>query len=174
MNKAALRLKHQDRRNALDPGLIEAASFRIQEKLWPKLKDASSIGIYVSMAREVQTIALIHHLLSSGKIVCVPKIVKQKMIFVQLHDFSELERSTYGILEPRSNEPYQGQIDVQVIPMLAYNDRLFRLGYGKGYYDAYLADYKGKKLGICFLENQETLLTETENDVACDEIITQA
>jgi 5-formyltetrahydrofolate cyclo-ligase len=173
MNKAALRLKHQDRRNALDPGLIEAASFRIQEKLWPKLKDAQSIGIYVSMAREVQTIAVIQQLLVSGKIVCVPKIVKHHMIFVQVHAFSELERSPYGILEPRSNEPYQGQIEVQVIPMLAYNEGLFRLGYGKGYYDTYLADFKGFKLGICFKEDREPLLEETQNDVACDEILTQ-
>lgn len=173
MNKAALRVKHQDRRNALDPGLIEAASFRIQEKLWPKLKEASSIGIYVSMAREVQTIALLQKLLALGKIVCVPKIVQQKMIFVQLRDFSELERSHYGILEPRSNEPYLGTIDIQVIPMLAFNERHFRLGYGKGYYDAYLTTYSGKKVGICFSEDLEPALTETGYDVACDEIVTE-
>ena len=68
MNKAALRQKHQGRRNALDQGLIEAASFRIQEKLWIKLQEASNIGLYVSMDREVQTIALIEKLLSLGKI----------------------------------------------------------------------------------------------------------
>jgi len=85
----------------------------------------------------------------------------------------ELKKSNYGILEPRSNTPYPGTIDIQVIPMLAFNERHFRLGYGKGYYDAYLADYSGKKVGICFSEDLEPGLTETAQDVACDEIVTE-
>ena len=95
------------------------------------------------------------------------------MIFIRLTDFSDLKKSNYGILEPRSNEPYLGDIEIQIIPMLAYNERLFRLGYGKGYYDAYLTNFKGLKLGICFSMDKDPELIEAAYDVACDEIITE-
>jgi 5-formyltetrahydrofolate cyclo-ligase len=173
MNKAALREKHRRRRKASDPVLTQAASFLLQEKLWLKLKDIQTIGIYISMDQEVQTIALIEALLKAGKTLCVPKIVNTSMIFVRLRDFSECALSAYGILEPVSSEPFVGTIDVQVVPMLAYNERKFRLGYGKGYYDTYLRDYKGLKLGICFSLDFDQDLIESKNDVALDEIMTE-
>lgn len=173
MNKAALREKHLRRRLDADPVLIQAASFSIQEKLWIRVKDKQTIGIYVSMDREVQTIALIEALLKAGKTVCVPKIVNKTMIFVRLRNFGECSVSKYGILEPLSDEPFKGTIEIQIIPMLAYNKRLFRLGYGKGYYDHYLRDFKGTKLGICFYDDYDDALIETDNDIALDEILTE-
>jgi 5-formyltetrahydrofolate cyclo-ligase len=125
------------------------------------------------MDQEVQTIALIEVLLKAGKTVCVPKIVNKTMIFVRLRNFGECSLSKYGILEPVSDEPFMGSIEVQVVPMLAYNERLFRLGYGKGYYDNYLRDFKGYKLGICFSDDADDELIETVNDVALDEILTE-
>ncbi len=172
MDKAALRQKHKDRRLNVDPKLNLAASFCIQEKLWPILKAVHCVGIYMSMKGEVQTLDLISRLLQEHKIVCVPKIIHGKMIFIRIRDFNECELSTYGILEPVSNEPYSGRIDIQIIPMLAFNERNYRLGYGKGYYDTYLRNYTGLKLGICFLSDYEPELKETQFDVKCDEILT--
>jgi 5-formyltetrahydrofolate cyclo-ligase len=174
MNKAALRLKHLDRRQKTDPVLIKAASFVIQEKLWKKINDAHTIGIYISMAHEVQTHQTIDRALKAGKIVVVPKIVDRKMIFVRLTTLDECLKSRYGILEPVSDEPYPGPIDIQVVPMLAFNGRKFRLGYGKGYYDAYLKDFTGFKLGICFQGDFDDELNESQTDIACDEILTEA
>jgi len=173
MNKAALREKHLRRRKDSDPVLTQAASFHIQEKLWIRLKDKQTIGIYVSMDKEVQTIALIEALLKAGKTVCVPKIVNTSMIFVRLRNFGDCSLSKYGSLEPISDEPFMGPIEVQVVPMLAYNERLFRLGYGKGYYDNYLRNFHGLKLGICFSDDVDHELIETDNDVALDEILTE-
>jgi len=173
MSKAELRKKHFDRRNNADPVLIQAASLRIQEKIWNKIKDAQTVGIYIAMEYEVQTMALIDRLLKAGKTVCVPKILHNTMIFVRLRNFGECATSKFGILEPVSNEPYQGPIDIHVIPMLAYNDRNYRLGYGKGYYDLYLAGYDGVKLGICFSEDHDNDLIEGGHDVPVDEILTE-
>jgi 5-formyltetrahydrofolate cyclo-ligase len=173
MNKAALREKHLRRRKDSDPVLTQAASFQLQEKLWIRLKDVQTIGIYVSMDKEVQTVALIEALMKAGKTVCVPKIVNKTMIFVRLRNFGDCTLSSYGILEPVSNEPFAGQIEVQVVPMLAFNERKFRLGYGKGYYDTYLRDFKGLKLGICFSQDYDNDLIETDYDVALDEILTE-
>jgi 5-formyltetrahydrofolate cyclo-ligase len=173
MDKAALRQKHKDRRLNTDLSLNLAASFCIQDKLWQRIEPYTCIGIYVSMKGEVQTLDLINKCLDSGKIVCVPKIIKEKILFIRIRDFSECELNGFGILEPISNEPYPYKIDVQIIPMLAYNERNYRLGYGKGYYDAYLESYTGLKLGICFSQDANPELKETEFDVKCDEILTE-
>jgi len=173
MNKAALRQKHKDLRLNTDPVFIQAASFRIQEKSWISLSPFKTIGIYISMPYEVQTRALIEKLLLAQKIVCVPKIVDHKMIFVQFKSYSECALNSFGVLEPLSNQAYLDHIDVQVIPMLAFNERGYRLGYGKGYYDHYLASFKGLKCGFCFAMNQDESLIETEYDIPCDEIITE-
>ncbi len=173
MNKAALRVKHKDLRLNTDPGFIEAASFCIQEKSWPILSNFKCVGIYLSMNNEVQTQAIIEKLLLDDKIVCVPKIVKGKMIFIQFDNYETCARNSFGVLEPISNQGYLDPIEVQVIPMLAFNQRNFRLGYGKGYYDSYLASFNGYKLGFCFSINQDENLEETQFDVKCDEILTE-
>ena len=173
MDKAALRQKHKDRRIETDLSANLDQSFQIQEKIWSKIESFKSIGIYVSMKGEVQTLDLIKKCLDAGKMVCVPKIVKGIMVFVTIKEFSECALGHFGILEPISNEPCQNPIDVQVIPMLAFNERNYRLGYGKGYYDAYLKNYTGLKLGICYSSDFDPELRETEFDVKCDEILTE-
>jgi 5-formyltetrahydrofolate cyclo-ligase len=93
------------------------------------------------------------------------------MIFIQIHDLSECALSSFGILEPKSNQVYNQTIEVMVIPMLAYNASLHRLGWGLAYYDQYLKNYHGYKLGLCIKMNLEPLLNPSSHDVACDEII---
>jgi 5-formyltetrahydrofolate cyclo-ligase len=173
MNKAALRNKHKDLRLNVDPVYLEAASLRLQVKAWEIIKDVSSVGLYISMDYEVSTRALLQSCLENHKIVCVPKIVGHEMIFIQINDLSECSKSPYGILEPSSNEAYKGKIDVQIIPMLAFNQRKYRLGYGKGYYDAYLKNYTGLKFGLCFSMDEEPDLSEDPYDIACDMILTE-
>jgi len=173
MDKAALRQKHKDRRLNTDLSLNLAASFCIQDKLWQRIEPHKCIGIYMSMKGEVQTLDLIKKCLDSGKIICVPKIINGKMLFIRIRDFSECELNSFGIMEPISSEPYPYKIDVQIIPMLAFNERKYRLGYGKGYYDAYLRNYTGLKLGICFSQDYDLELIESTFDIKCDEILTE-
>lgn len=173
MNKAALRNKHKDLRLSVDPVYLEAASLRLQEKAWEIIKDMSSVGLYISMDNEVSTRALLQRCLENHKIVCVPKIIGNQMIFIQIKDLSECSKSPYGILEPSLNEVYKGKIDIQIIPMLAFNLHKFRLGYGKGYYDAYLKNYTGLKCGLCFSMDEEGELIEDPYDIACDVILTE-
>lgn len=174
IDKKTLRQKHLDRRLNADSQTVMDASSKIQAKLWEHVEKARTIGIYVAMEHEVQTMGLIDRALKAGKIVCVPKIVDKAMVFVRLTSFADCAVSRFGIMEPISNQPYSEPIELQIVPMLAFNERLYRLGYGKGYYDSYLKDYKGLKLGICFADDQDENLSETVNDVACDMILTES
>lgn len=78
----------------------------------------------------------------------IPKVIDQQtMIFLAPE---HLEKGTLGILEPSgTKEIDKSNIDVMLVPMVAFQ-YLYRVGYGKGYYDRYLKDFQGLKIGIAF------------------------
>lgn len=170
MTKEDLRLKHLNLRKQEDRlNLLKRSSF-ITHQLIPHLENVASVGVYISVDQEVHTIELIERLLKLGKRVCVPKIVKHKMIFV---DILSLDECTFKgrLLEPLSNTVAKDP-ELQIIPMLAYNSRNFRLGYGKGYYDAYLKSYGGQTIGICYAFDYDQELIEDDFDISCQLILT--
>ena len=60
-----------------------------------------------------------------------------------------------------------------IIPMLAFDSRLYRVGYGKGYYDRYLVSgFKGYKLGLAFSWQEVEFIENDQYDQQLDEIIT--
>ena len=83
-------------------------------------------------------------------------------------------RSDLGFLEPHDGSKLElSEVDGFVIPGLSFDRAGHRLGRGKGFYDRALADYKGKKIGVCFnLSVCEELLHEG-HDIACDQIVTE-
>jgi 5-formyltetrahydrofolate cyclo-ligase len=172
MTKAALRHIHLNRRKALSMESKQAAFSVITEKACARLEMYDSIGIYVSVGDEVDTRAIITWALSVGKRVCVPKVVEGTLRFVAIQSLAECVPSKFGLLEPLSLVA-TAEPDVQVIPMLAFNDRAFRLGYGKGYYDAYLKTYRGTTIGLCYADDREPALMEDPWDIPVDEILSE-
>jgi 5-formyltetrahydrofolate cyclo-ligase len=172
MTKADLRHKHLNLRKQEDRlELLKRSSFIIQQ-LIPHLEKVLSVGIYISVDQEVNTRELIDLLFKSKKRVCVPKIVDQRMIFV---DIQSLDECKYNgrLLEPVSNTVAKDP-ELQIIPMLAYNSRNYRLGYGKGYYDAYLNSYGGQTIGLCYAFNYDEELIEDVFDISCQLILTDS
>lgn len=170
MTKKDLRLKHLNLRNKEDRfELLKRSSF-IQQKLNPYLIGIDSVGVYVSVDQEVSTQDLIKDLLQKKIRVCVPKIVNHQMIFVDIHSLDECEKKG-RLIEPISNHPAE-EPQIQIIPMLAFNSRKHRLGYGKGYYDQYLKSYQGQRIGICYAFNYEEELLENDFDISCQSILT--
>lgn len=172
MDKASLRLKHLKLRKEAGADLLRQYSHRIFIKTQSYVKTIHTLGIYISKEDEVDTRELIDYALSKGCVVCVPKVIKQRMIFVQIHSLSEVQRGAFGLLEPISEEAFSDPIELQIIPMLAYNLEGYRLGYGKGYYDAYLKSFPGTRLGLCFHINQDLELQAQAHDISCQIIIT--
>lgn len=170
MDKALLRLEHRQRRKTWDLSQRLEANMIITEKAWNILSHYKSIGLYISTSEEVDTRILVERCFKTHKKVCVPKIVDQKMIFVEIHSLNECQLNPFGILEPISSHPSPDP-EIQVIPLLAYNNKGYRLGYGKGYYDQYLAHYQGKTLGLCYKEDYDDRLIESEFDISCQSIL---
>lgn len=141
-------LLRQKMRHLLDR-LSDEEVYRGTQKVTEKLESltlfrtAETFFIYVSQGREVGTHALIDRLLFEGKRVCVPKLDREKrlMMAVEIGGREDLVTDRYGLHEPLSSIPYQGSIDLALVPCIAVTPGGYRLGAGGGYYDRYFADH---------------------------------
>ncbi|WP_297662649.1 5-formyltetrahydrofolate cyclo-ligase [uncultured Streptococcus sp.] len=129
------------------------------------------IATYLSMPHEVSTAAFIKQAQLDGKRVLVPKTYGQgRMIFVD-YDESRLQKSSFGLLEPMSEEAVEKtEIDLIHVPGVVFNSQGFRIGYGGGYYDRYLDDYEGTSVSTIYQVQQEDF-TPAQHDVAVKELI---
>ena len=100
---------------------------------------ASHFFVYLSYSSEARTDLLVESLLAQGKRVFAPRVIGEEMEVVEIgEDFS---LSEMGIREP-IGDAYDGEMDVVVMPLLAVDKQVNRLGYGGGYYDRYLQKNK--------------------------------
>lgn len=149
-----------------------------KEQVLEECKDKQNIFIFVSRDDEVDTKAIINKLLEMGKTVVVPVCSNRgnKIILSKINNINDLKPSLYEILEPRNIVKFPKQdIDVFFVPGTKFDNNGNRKGRGKGYFDRFLEDLKGKKLiiGLCF-ENQVVENIEINQwDIPVDKIITK-
>ncbi len=141
-------------------------------------KSADMLVTYVSTQLEVDTKNLILRALSENKRVAVPYCIEnsREMRFYFIRSLDELQKRTFGVLEPVAEvcspvEDFTGSICI--VPGLAFDRQGYRLGYGKGYYDRFLADYRGTTIGICYKACMTHLLHRGRYDIACDMVVTE-
>jgi 5-formyltetrahydrofolate cyclo-ligase len=173
MLKSDLRVKHLNKRNELSVEERDRFSTLIFNRLIKVAQVYQRIGVYISMNHEVDTRQFIQWCFSQNKQVYVPKIVEKRMIFIEIHSLDECIHNKMGILEPTSNQETEDKIELMIVPMLAFNQKNYRLGYGKGYYDQYLSKHNVITLGICFRCNLDNELIEEEHDVKLAQIFTE-
>lgn len=118
-------------------------------------READVVYAYVSKPAEPDTAALIEAAFASGKRVAVPRCLPGEiaMEFCEISSLRELEPGAYGVPEPNPEKsppvvPKGGA--VCVVPGLSFDFGGFRLGYGKGYYDRFLAGFRGPAVGLCY------------------------
>ncbi|MDR1003132.1 MAG: 5-formyltetrahydrofolate cyclo-ligase [Oscillospiraceae bacterium] len=120
-------------------------------------KHSSMVLVYVSTDIEVDTKAVIKAALSDGKRVACPRCINNTFLmdFYFISGIEDLSPGTFGVLEPAAKEENKVtdfKNSVCVVPGLAFDYSGFRLGYGKGYYDRFLAGYNGFTVGFCYSE----------------------
>lgn len=167
--RASLDLSQKQEREAVIMDLI----FRL-----PNFDSFKTVLCYVSTPIEVDTHKIIKKLLEQGKIVAVPRCVDgtRDMKFYCISSFEQLEKGTFGVLEPKISECEKlrdFRNSVCIIPALMFDSEGYRLGYGKGYYDRFLSKFSGTKIGICFEECFVDKLPHGFYDVAADILITE-
>ena len=132
---------------------------------------------YVSGEIEVGTAYIIQDALDRGKTVLVPKCVKGTNImhFYRMKSWDDLGVGMYGIDEPMEHCERYDRFEnaVCVVPGLSFDMRGFRLGFGKGFYDRFLAEHDMVKIGLCFENCISEELPADEYDISVDKIITE-
>lgn len=143
---------------------------------WTKYKVSNTIMLYSSIKSEVRINDLIKKGIEDKKIVMLPKTIKDdKELFpCIIEDINELEVGNYGILEPKGNKVLdKDSIDIILVPGVAYDYNGFRIGYGAGYYDRFLKDYKGIKAGVCYSFQVIDDVFHDSYDINMDYLITE-
>lgn len=159
MREEKVRLRKQiiEHMNSLSEERYTTLSEQIAFSLYAQKEwaEAKTVGITISMENEVNTYAIIEKAWEEGKKVVVPKCNKETrtMSFRQISNFDQLEIVYMNLREPipaRTEEVNADDIDLQIVPGVAYTERGERIGYGGGYYDRYLLHYKGKTLSLAY------------------------
>ncbi|WP_342715747.1 5-formyltetrahydrofolate cyclo-ligase [Bacillus paramycoides] len=159
MREEKLRLRKQiiEHMNSLSEERYTTLSEQIAFSLYAQKEwaEAKTIGITLSMENEVNTYPIIEKAWKEGKTVVVPKCNKETrtMSFRQISNFDQLETVYMNLREPipaLTEEVNADEIDLQIVPGVAYTERGERIGYGGGYYDRYLVHYKGKTLSLAY------------------------
>ncbi len=103
---------------------------------------------------------------------CFPVVEKETLKFRT--SAKTFQISPLGIKEPSDGEEVDlEEINGCVIPGVSFDKKGVRLGRGKGYYDRALAQYNGKKIGVCYETSFCEELPQEVHDVQCERIVTE-
>lgn len=151
--KQALRATMALRKKEYSMTSLSELSFRIMHKIeqTDAFKDASCVALYHAIAGEVETADFIEKWYTKKKLL-LPVIEKDILKLVHYTGKENLKPGVFGILEPVNKKGISNpeEVDLIIVPGVAFDRHLNRMGHGKGYYDRLLPTLSARKVGICF------------------------
>lgn len=141
--KNALRQQIHLKRNSMNETSKELFDVSICKVLVQLIEERNckTVHAYLPMGSEINIAPLLQMLLSKELTVVTPKTLKKrKLQHLVLTSLENLESGIYGTSHPANGIEYSGDYDLIIVPGLAFDTNNYRLGYGGGYYDAFLAE----------------------------------
>lgn len=157
--KIALDLRKKENKNLASNNVIEAL---IKSNI---LNDFKRVGIYFPIGKEIDIMPLINHYENIE--FYLPK-TENDLSFIKYD--GKLVDGPFNTKEPIGNPIKRDLIECFIIPCVAISKDLKRVGYGKGYYDRYLSNYKGLKIGICYKDVYNLDIEMDSFDLTLDKI----
>lgn len=180
MSKEALRKKYKAMRNLLSNEEIEHKSLAIANQLlhvhvWDKVY--YHLFLTIKSLKEVETEFLLQVLAGKDKEVVVSKtdFLKLSMSHYLLTDNTKFQKNKYNIPEPIGGiEVPVSKIDIVFVPLLAFDKKGNRVGYGKGFYDKFLLACRDDviKIGLSFFDPEDFIDEIFETDIKLNYVIT--
>lgn len=175
INKVKLRQENKRLRSSLTPNFCHHASLAICKLIqeWRLFKTSKTVLTYMSMGSEVDLSPLF--LQNIDKEWVIPRIKKGGEMVFHVYEPEKLVRHRYGMLEPDkvcASIPVD-KIQLTLVPGLAFDLQGWRLGYGGGFYDRFLAHYQGISAGITFHELIQTQIPRAAHDIAVQYVISE-
>ncbi|WP_426431657.1 5-formyltetrahydrofolate cyclo-ligase [Winogradskyella sp. HB-48] len=176
MTKSELRKKYKALRKALNFDQIEDLSLAISNQILRlNIWDKSFYHIFLSIEeqKEINTEYILNILAGKDKNIVVSKsnFEDTSMTHFLLTDSTKIKKNHYNIPEPIDGiEIQSSQIDVVFVPLLAFDKKGNRIGYGKGFYDRFLSECKPKtiKIGLSLFEAEKEAFEAENNDIKLD------
>jgi len=178
-DKASIRKIVLSRRNALSVEIRKVKDLKIKEKILalPEFRAAHKILLYASFRSEVDTLDLLKYCVDYGKIIVLPKVDRDndELALYRIEDMNEVVAGYMGIPEPQVHEgrrmPVE-EMDLIIVPGVAFDGHCNRLGYGKGFYDKLLTRGAKAKIAIAYEEQIVEYIPSEPYDIKMDKIIT--
>ena len=177
-NKKALRTFYLNKRKALTDEEHATASLALaQHCLSLPLWDKSIFHLFMPIQRqkEVDTHPLLTLLQGKDKQVVLPKVEGKTLSHFLLTDDTLLLESKWGIAEPQQGIAITpAQMEVVFVPLLAFDEKGHRVGYGNGFYDAFLAQCPTTtcKIGLSFFAPVPKIEGIEQTDISLNHVIT--
>ncbi|MBQ9900258.1 MAG: 5-formyltetrahydrofolate cyclo-ligase [Acholeplasmatales bacterium] len=165
MNKEETRKYALSIRNKL---ANESINNKIVNGLEEAIKKYNRIGIYYPIGSEINILNIIKKY--PNKKFYLP-ITRDEISFIEYKLGDTLVDAKFKTKEPVGDITPRDMIECFIIPCVAISKTRQRLGYGKGYYDRYLKDYKGFKIGVIYKELNNLDFKSDSYDVYLDLVI---
>jgi 5-formyltetrahydrofolate cyclo-ligase len=173
--RAAVRVRRADAaRAAPDAGDAANAVFRRDVRI----RASSIVAGYLPIGDEIDPRPLLRRLHAAGHAIALPRIVRSHapLSFRVWEEGDALEDGPFGTLQPGEAAPAIVP-EVVVLPLLAFDRRGFRLGYGGGYYDRTLAELRSRRavtaIGIAYAAQEVPSVPHDRHDRPLDWVVTE-
>ena len=180
--KDTLRETYKAKRHAMEPKLREERDLSICRAASElvSFRYADYILLYAATDDEIDVSYISEAAWKSGKKVAFPRCDKEShtMSYHFVNSLDELSPEAYGISEPPADAPiYDSNTEtgsaVCFVPGLLYDKAGFRLGYGKGFYDRYLSEFIGSKIGVVYSDYVVPTVPRGRYDISVDVLLTE-
>ena len=143
-----------------------------------QLPPGLTVSGYFPYRSEIDVMPLLERLHGEGAGIGLPVVVEngQPLVFRKWAPGDETELDQFKIKIPLASSP-EVEPDVLLVPLLAFDERGYRLGYGGGFYDRTLAKLRGRKaitaIGVAYAGQQVDAVVHDANDQPVDWILTE-
>lgn len=180
MDKKQLRIYYKKLRGFLTENEKEERSLAIANRLLSlNVWDKTYFHLFLTIEElnEINTEYILQILMGKDKEIVISKtdFDKRKMIHFLLTENTKIRKNEYNIPEPINGiEVPSDKIDVVFVPLLAFDKKGNRVGYGKGFYDNFLNESRNDviKIGLSFFEPEEEIDDVFESDIPLDFCVT--
>jgi 5-formyltetrahydrofolate cyclo-ligase len=178
MPKRSIRAQFLSERRALKLEICIAKSAEIQHKflLSEQFHCADCLALYSTIHNEVLTEVVARQALKAGKTLVYPRVKNDDLEFVEVLDLTELVPGTFGVLESQGNRlvPVE-ELDLVVVPGVAFDLAGHRLGYGRGFYDRALLACRSDctKVGFAYDSQLLAALPSAKHDQKLSMLMTE-
>ncbi len=175
--KTSLRKKVAAARDGLSPQVRDVASREIEKRLFllPEFRAARTVMFFASFRSEVDTLPMIRETLKAGKRVILPKVTGKELALFEIGDLeTDTVPGAWGIPEPIERRPASvDDVDLMIVPGLAFDGKGNRLGYGAGFYDRILPGCRKATVALAFEVQIVSEVPVTALDIPVQKIVTE-